>query len=61
MEYYRVNSKGRQGRSLSSGGPPSSDTSGMRAANAQEAIKELRVLSKAAKGAQDFIWFKCHH
>jgi hypothetical protein len=32
MEYYRVNSTGRPGRSLSSGGPPRPDTSGMSAA-----------------------------
>ncbi len=44
MEYYRVNSTGRQGRSLSSGGPPRPDTSGMSAAKAQEAIKVWRVL-----------------
>ncbi len=47
MKYYRVNSTGRQGRSLSSGGPPRPDTSGMTAAKAQEAIKEWRVLCKA--------------
>jgi hypothetical protein len=40
MEYYRVNSTGRRGRSLSSGGPPRPDTAGLSAANAQEAIKE---------------------
>ena len=47
MEYYCVNSTGRRGRSLSSGGPPRPDTSGMNAAKAQEAIKEWRVLRKA--------------
>jgi hypothetical protein len=47
MEYYHVNSKGRQGRSLSSGGPPRPDTSGMSAAKAQEANKEWRVLRRA--------------
>ncbi len=40
MEYYRVNSTGRRGCSLSSGGPPRPDTSGMSAAKAQIAIKE---------------------
>ncbi len=47
IEYYRVNSKGRWGHSLSSGEPLRPDTSGMTAANAQEAIKEWRVLRKA--------------
>ena len=47
MEYYCVNSTGRWGRSLSSGGPPRPDTSGMSAAKAQIAITELRVLCKA--------------
>ncbi len=47
MEYYPVNSTGRRGHSLSSGGPPRSDTAGMSAAKAQEAIKEQRVLRKA--------------
>ncbi len=48
MEYYRVNSTGRQGRSFSSGGPPRRpDTSGMSAAGAQIAIKEWRILHKA--------------
>jgi hypothetical protein len=47
MEYYRVNSTGSRGRSLSSGGPPRSDTSGMSAAKVQIAIKEWRVLCKA--------------
>jgi hypothetical protein len=47
MEYYRVNCTGRLGRSLSSGGPPRPDTSGMSAAKAQIAIKEWRVLHKA--------------
>ncbi len=47
MEIYCVNSTGRQMRSLSSGGPPRPDTSGMSAAKAQEAIKEWRVLCKA--------------
>ncbi len=47
MEYHHVNSKGRWGCSLSSGGPPRPDTSGMSAAKAQKAIKEWRVLCKA--------------
>jgi hypothetical protein len=47
MEYYCVNSTGRWGRSLSSGGPPRPDTSGMSAAEAQEAIEVWRVLHKA--------------
>jgi hypothetical protein len=47
MEYYCVNSTGRWGRSLSSGGPPRPDTSGMSAAKAQEAIKVWRFLRKA--------------
>jgi hypothetical protein len=47
MEYYHVNSTGRRGHSLSSGGPPRPDTSGMSAAKAQEAIKVWRVLRKA--------------
>jgi hypothetical protein len=47
MEYYCVNSTGRRGHCLSSGGPPRPDTSGMSAAKAQEAIKEWRVLCKA--------------
>jgi hypothetical protein len=47
MEYYRINSTERRGRSLSSGGPPRPDTAGMSAAKAQEAIKEWRVLRKA--------------
>ncbi len=47
LEYYCVNSTGRQGHSLSSGGPPRPDTSGMSAAKAQEAIMEWRVLRKA--------------
>ena len=34
LEYYHVESTGRQGRSLSSGGPPRPDTSGMIAAKA---------------------------
>jgi hypothetical protein len=46
MEYYRVNSTGRWGHSLSSGGPPRPDTSGKSAAKAQIAIKEWRVLRK---------------
>ena len=45
--YYHVNSTGRWGHSLSSGGPPRPDTSGMSATKAQEAIKEWRVLRKA--------------
>jgi hypothetical protein len=44
MEYYRVNSTGRWGRSLSNGGPPRPDTSGMNAAKAKIAIKEWRIL-----------------
>jgi hypothetical protein len=40
MKYYRVNSTGQRGCSLSSGGPPRPDTSGMSAAKAQIAIKE---------------------
>ncbi len=47
MEYYCVNSTGRWGHSLSSGGPPRPDTSGMSAAKAQIAIREWRVLRKA--------------
>jgi hypothetical protein len=47
MEYNCVNSTGRRGHSLLSGGPPRPDTSGMSAAKAQEAIKEWRVLRKA--------------
>ncbi len=39
MEYYCVNSTGRRGCSLSSGGLPRPDTAGMSAAKAQEAIK----------------------
>jgi hypothetical protein len=39
MEYYRVNRTGRWRRSLSSGGPPRPENSGMSAAKAQEAIK----------------------
>jgi hypothetical protein len=47
MEYYHVNSTGRRGRSLSSGGPPRPDTSGMSVVKAQEAMKVWRVLRKA--------------
>jgi hypothetical protein len=47
MEYYHVTSTGRRGCSLSSGGPPRPDTSGMSAVEAQIAIKEWRVLHKA--------------
>jgi hypothetical protein len=47
IEYYRVNSTGRRRRSLSSGGPPRHDTSGMSAAEAQIAIKESGVICKA--------------
>ncbi len=47
MEYYCVNRTGRQGHSLSSGGPPRPDTSRMSAAKAQIAIKEWRVHRKA--------------
>ncbi len=46
MEYYHFNSIGRRGHSLSSGGPPRPDSSGMSAAQAQEAIKEWRVVCK---------------
>jgi hypothetical protein len=47
MEYYRVNSTGRWGQSLSSDGSLRPDTSGMSAAKAQEAIKVWRALCKA--------------
>ncbi len=47
LEYYRVESTGRWGHSLSSGGPPRLDTSGISAAEADETIKEWRVLRKA--------------
>jgi hypothetical protein len=47
MEYYHVNSTGRRGGSLSSGGPPRPDTSGMSAAEGKISIKEWRVLCKA--------------
>jgi hypothetical protein len=47
MEHYCVNSTGRWGHSLSSGGPPRPDTSRMSAAKAQIANKEWRVLRKA--------------
>ncbi len=47
LEYYCVVSTGRWGHSLSSGGPPRPDTSGMSAAEADETIKEWRVLRKA--------------
>ncbi len=47
MEYYRVNSTGRRGCSLSSSGSPRPDTSGMSATKTQEAIKVWRVLRKA--------------
>jgi hypothetical protein len=47
LEYYRVESTGRQGHSLLSGGSPRPDTSGMSAAKADETIKEWRVLCKA--------------
>jgi hypothetical protein len=47
MVYYRVNTTGRWGRSLLTGGPPRPDTSGMTTAKAQEVIKEWRVLRKA--------------
>ncbi len=47
MAYYCVNTTGRQEHSLSTGGPPGSDTSGMTAAEAHLAIKEWRVLCKA--------------
>jgi hypothetical protein len=47
MVYYHVNSKGRLGHSLSSGGQLRPDTSGMRAAKEQGAIMEWSVLCKA--------------
>jgi hypothetical protein len=47
MECYHVNSTGRWGCSLPSGGPPRPDTAGKGAAEAQEAIKEWRVCRKA--------------
>jgi hypothetical protein len=47
MAYYRVNTTGRQGHSLATGGPPRPDTSVMTAVEAQDAIKEWRVLRKA--------------
>jgi hypothetical protein len=47
LEYYHVASTGRGERSLSSGGPPRLDTSGMSAAKADETIKEWRALCKA--------------
>ncbi len=47
LEYYCVESTGRWGRSLSSGGPPRPDTSGMSAAKADKTIKEWRVQRKS--------------
>ncbi len=47
LEYYCVESTGRRGHYLLSGGPPMSDTSGMSADKADETIKEWRVLCKA--------------
>jgi hypothetical protein len=47
IEYYCVNSTGRRGRSLSSGGPPRPDTAGMSAVKAQRAIEEWRAFHKA--------------
>jgi hypothetical protein len=47
MTYYHVNTTGRQGHSLSTGGSPRPDNSGMTTAKAQEVIKEWRVLCKA--------------
>ncbi len=47
LEYYRVESTGKRGCSLLSGGPPRPDTSGISAAKADETIKEWRVLCKA--------------
>jgi hypothetical protein len=47
MAYYHVNTTGKRGRSLSSGGPPRPDTSGMTTAKAQEVFKEWRVCRKA--------------
>ncbi len=47
LEYYRVASTGRRGRSLSSGGPPRPDTSGISAAKADKTFMEWRVLRKA--------------
>ena len=65
MEYYSVNSTGRRGRSLSSGGPPRSDTSGTSVAKAQEAIRVEGSLQSThkqdAKGAQDITWLQCRH
>jgi hypothetical protein len=40
MAYYRVNTTGRRGHFLSTGGPPRPDTSGMTTAEAQEVIKK---------------------
>jgi hypothetical protein len=56
MEYYRVYSTGRWGRSLSSGGPPRPDTSGMSAAKAQQlrsggfSAKHTRTRCKGSTG-----------
>jgi hypothetical protein len=66
MEFYRINSTGRREHSLSSDGPPRPDTSRMGAAEAQEAIKEWRVLPKAhtdkmQKEHRTLYWFKCRH
>jgi hypothetical protein len=47
MTYYPVNTTGRWGRSISTGGPPRPDTSGMTTVEAQEVIREWRVLCKA--------------
>jgi hypothetical protein len=60
MEYYRVNSTGRRGRFLSSGGPPRPDTSGMSAAKAQIAIKSGGFSTKHTqtrrKGSKGCYW-----
>jgi hypothetical protein len=49
MEYYRVNSTGRWGHSLSSGGPPRPDTSGMSAVKHR---RQLRCGGFSAKHTQ---------
>jgi hypothetical protein len=47
MAYFCVNTTGRRGHSLSTGGPWRLDTSGMTTSKAQEVMKEWRVLRKA--------------
>ncbi len=47
LAYYCLNTTGKRGHSLSTGGPPRPNTSRMTTAKAQEVIKELRVLLKA--------------